>query len=196
MRHRCGRGRRPPCCAAVGLRCAAVILLVSNWRTGWDLPLHLAAAVLLARVVWWAEDRVWWLAVFAAASIAATFWIAVVRSRIGMREAESRADQLAVQVDRRISELFSLQELSFVLSKSIQQDLIVDQVAKYAARFLQADGAIVALVERAGACASWPPPARWNRCWDRKAAIPRPRWFEWRLEGTVSRWLRRERPPR
>jgi len=137
----------PPVAPTVGLGCAAVILLMSNWRTGWDLPLHLAAAVLLALVVWWAEDRVWWLAVFAAASIAVTFWIAVVRSRIGMREAESRADQLAVQVDRRISELFSLQELSFVLSKSIQQDLIVDQVAKYAARFLQADGAIVALVE-------------------------------------------------
>ena len=101
-------------------------------------------------VVWWAEDRVWWLAVFAAASIATTFWLAASRSRRGMREAEARADRLAVQVDRRISELFSLQELSYVLSKSMQQDRIIDQVARYAARFLQADGAIVALVEAEG----------------------------------------------
>jgi PAS domain S-box-containing protein len=140
----------PPAAPAVGLGAAAVILLLSTWRTRWELPLHLTAAVLLGLVVWWAEDRAWWLAVFAAVSIGVTFWIAVVLSRIRMREAEARADQLAVQVDRRISELFSLQELSYVLSESIQLDRIVDQVAKYAARFLQADGAIVALVEREG----------------------------------------------
>ena len=50
-------------------------------------------------------------------------------------------------MDRRISELFSLQELSYVLSESIQLDRIVEQVAKYAARFLHADGAIVVLAE-------------------------------------------------
>ena len=53
-------------------------------------------------------------------------------------------------MDRRISELFSLQELSYVLSESIQLDRVVEQVAKYAARFLQADGAIVVLVEMEG----------------------------------------------
>jgi PAS domain S-box-containing protein len=108
------------------------------------------AAILLAGVVWWLHERVWWLALFAAASIGATFWVAVIRSRRQVREAEARADRLAVQVDRRISELFSLQELSYVLSVSIQLDRIVDQVARYAARFLQADGAIVALVEAEG----------------------------------------------
>jgi two-component system NtrC family sensor kinase len=140
----------PPRAPAIGLGCAAVVLLLSSRRTGWEVPVHLAAALLLGIVVWWAEDRVWWLAVFAAASIATTFGIALFRSRGQVREAESRADRLAVQVDRRISELFSLQELSFVLSKSIQQDLIVDQVTKYAARFLQTDGAVLALVEGAG----------------------------------------------
>ena len=55
-----------------------------------------------------------------------------------------------MQVDRRISELFSLQELSYVLSVSIQLDRIVEQVARYAARFLQAEGAIVALAEPDG----------------------------------------------
>jgi two-component system NtrC family sensor kinase len=64
-----------------------------------------------------------------------------------VRKAQEKADQLAMQLDRRISELFSLQELSYVLSESMRPDRIVDQVARYAARFLQADGAIVALVE-------------------------------------------------
>ncbi|MFL5402270.1 MAG: ATP-binding protein [Gemmatimonadales bacterium] len=140
----------PPAAPTVLLGGAAVLLLVSSWRSGWELPLHLAAATLLAGMVWWAHDRVWWLAAFAAASIGTTFSIAVIRSRRQVREAEARADRLAVQVDRRISELFSLQELSYVLSVSIQLDRIVDQVARYAARFLQADGAIVALAESEG----------------------------------------------
>ena len=126
------------------------ILVLSIWRRGLEVPLHLAAAVLLAVVVWWTEDRIWWIALFAGTSILATFWAALLRSRRSTREAETKADQLAVQVDRRISELFSLQELSYVLSESIQLDRVVDQVARYAARFLQADGAIVVLVEMEG----------------------------------------------
>jgi PAS domain S-box-containing protein len=137
----------PPLILALGLGGAAILLLLSSWRKEWELPLHLAAAFLLGVVAWWAEDRIWWLALLAVSTIFLTFWIAVIRSRHRAREAEARADQLAVQVDRRISELFSLQELSYVLSESIQLDRVVDQVAKYAARFLQADGAVVVLVE-------------------------------------------------
>jgi two-component system NtrC family sensor kinase len=140
----------PPLIPTLGLGAAATLLLLSSWRKAWELPLHLAATVLLGVVAWWAEDRVWWLALLAVSSIFITFWIAVLRSRHRARDAEAKADQLAVQVDRRISELFSLQELSYVLSESIQLDRVVDQVAKYAARFLQADGAIVVLVEMEG----------------------------------------------
>jgi two-component system NtrC family sensor kinase len=140
----------PPLILTLGLGAAATLLLLSSWRKEWEFPLHLAAATLLCVVAWWAEDRVWWLALLAVFSIFVTFWIAVIRSRQRARDAEARADQLAVQVDRRISELFSLQELSYVLSESIQLDRVVDQVAKYAARFLQADGAIVVLVEMEG----------------------------------------------
>jgi two-component system, NtrC family, sensor kinase len=93
---------------------------------------------------------VWWISLFAAVTILGTFWIALLRAHRRTREVETKADQLAVQVDRRISELFSLQELSYVLSESIQLDRVVDQVAKYAARFLQADGAVVVLVEMEG----------------------------------------------
>ena len=132
---------------AVALGCAAILLLISGWNTTWELPLHLVAVALLGGVLWWAQDRFRWLAAFAAFGIGATFLMAVIRSRTQVRKAQERADQLAMQLDRRISELFSLQELSYVLSESMQPGRIVDQVARYAARFLQADGAIVALVE-------------------------------------------------
>jgi two-component system NtrC family sensor kinase len=132
---------------AVALGGVAILLLISSWNTTWELPLHLVAAVLLGGVVWWAQDRFGWLAAFSALSIGAIFLTAVIRSRTQVRRAQGKADQLAIQLDRRISELFSLQELSYVLSASMQPDRIVDQVARYAARFLQADGAIVALVE-------------------------------------------------
>ena len=102
---------------------------------------------LLGVVVWLADDRKWWLAVFAVVTISASFWVAIARGRRRGREAEVKTDALASQLDRRISELFSLQELSYVLSESIQLDRIVDQVARYAGRFLQTDGAIVVLAD-------------------------------------------------
>jgi len=125
----------------------SLILLLATWHREWELPLHAAAAILLGMVAGWAEDRVWWLAVVAVAGTVGTFGMAAVRSRGATRHAQEKSDLLAVQVDRRISELFSLQELSYILSQSIQLDQIADQVAKYAARFLQADGAIVVLAE-------------------------------------------------
>ena len=129
---------------------AVTLLVFSLWFRDWELPLHMVATVLLAVIAWWAESRIWWISLFAGLSVLLSFWVALVRSRKRTREAETKADQLAVQVDRRISELFSLQELSYVLSESIQLDRVVDQVAKYAARFLQADGAIVVLAETEG----------------------------------------------
>ncbi|MEP6687882.1 MAG: ATP-binding protein [Gemmatimonadales bacterium] len=126
---------------------AGLILLLAVWRREWEVPLHAAAATLLGLVAWIANDRVWWLAVLAVVNITGSFWVAITRGRRRLRESEAKADQLATQLDRRISELFSLQELSYVLSESIQLDRIVDQVAKYAGRFLQADGAIVVLAD-------------------------------------------------
>jgi two-component system, NtrC family, sensor kinase len=126
------------------------LLVASLWRRSWELPLQFAAALLLAVVAVWTAPRLWWIATFAVVSIFASFGIALLRSYRSTRDAETKADQLAVQVDRRISELFSLQELSYVLSESIQLDRVVEQVTKYAARFLQAEGAIVVLVEMEG----------------------------------------------
>ncbi len=126
---------------------AAIILLLATWQTQWEIPLHAAAAILLGAVGGWAEDRVWWLAVIALTGAVGTFAWSAFRARVGARDAREKSELLAAQVDRRISELFSLQELSYVLSQSIQLDRIADQVAKYAARFLEADGAIVVLAE-------------------------------------------------
>jgi two-component system NtrC family sensor kinase len=126
---------------------AGLILLLTVWRREWEVPLHAFAATLLGVYAWLANDRAWWLALVAVVTIAASFWIAIVRGRRRLRESETKSEQLASQLDRRISELFSLQELSYVLSESIQLDRIVDQVAKYAGRFLQADGAIVVLAD-------------------------------------------------
>jgi two-component system NtrC family sensor kinase len=131
---------------AVGL-CGALVLLLAIRKPEWDLPLHAAAVILLALVAIWGHGRLWWIAGVAAGGILGTFWMAVARAHGDLLEARGKCDQLATQVDRRISELFSLQELSYVLSESIQLDRIVGQVVKYAERFLQADGAIVVLVE-------------------------------------------------
>ncbi len=125
----------------------ALIVMLAAWRQEWEVPLHAVAASLLGVVAWLTDRRVWWLATIAVLTIAASFWMAILRGRRRTRDADTRSEQLATQLDRRISELFSLQELSYVLSESIQLDRIVDQVAKYAARFLQTDGAIVVLAD-------------------------------------------------
>ncbi len=71
----------------------------------------------------------------------------VLQVRARLRDSQRLQEDTARQLDRRISELFSLQELSYVLSESIQLDRIAEQVARYAGRFLQAEGALLALVE-------------------------------------------------
>lgn len=124
-----------------------LIILLGTSQRRWELSLHAAAVVLLGIVAAWAEDRIWWLAVVAVVGAVGTFALAVLRARRRGDDAQEKSEQLAAQVDRRISELFSLQELSYVLSQSIQLDRIVEEVAKYAARFLNADGAIVVLAE-------------------------------------------------
>ena len=125
----------------------ALIVLLAAWRREWEVPLHAAGACLLGLVAWQADDRFWWLAVLAVAHISASFWVAISRGRRRLRDSELKSEQLAAQLDRRISELFSLQELSYVLSESIQLDRIVDQVARYAGRFLQTDGTVVVLAD-------------------------------------------------
>ncbi|PYP93543.1 MAG: hypothetical protein DMD34_11890 [Gemmatimonadetes bacterium] len=84
------------------------------------------------------------LLVVAAAALAAIGWGAIrLRRRLVRSERDRR--RAADELNRRLSELFSLQELSYILSGSLQLDHIVEQVVRYAMRFLEAQGALVAL---------------------------------------------------
>ncbi len=81
------------------------------------------------------------LLLLAAAGLA---WVALsLRRRLAQSERDRR--RAANELNRRLSELFSLQELSYILSGSLQLDHIVEQVVRYAMRFLDAQGALIAL---------------------------------------------------
>jgi len=66
-----------------------------------------------------------------------------LKRRLDRSERDRR--RAADELNRRLSELFSLQELSYILAGSLQLDHIVEQVVRYAMRFLDAQGALVAL---------------------------------------------------
>src|SRR6184192_847363 len=68
-----------------------------------------------------------------------------VRLTRRLRQSERDRKRAADELNRRLSELFSLQELSFILSGSLELERIVEQVVRYAMRFLDAQGALVAL---------------------------------------------------
>src|SRR5881394_4120157 len=84
-----------------------------------------------------------WIALLAVAVVGAVGWSLRLRRRLRHSERDRRRS--ADELNRRLSELFSLQELSYILSGSLQLDRIVEQVVRYAMRFLEAKGALVAL---------------------------------------------------
>jgi two-component system NtrC family sensor kinase len=86
---------------------------------------------------------------FATIAIALIFvgaGIVLWRLRQRLMRSEQERRRAAEELNRRLSELFSLQELSYVLSDSLELDRIVEQVVRYAVRFLDAQGALLALV--------------------------------------------------
>ena len=103
---------------------------------------------------WLGGPARWWLWVLGAAVLGGALWLAARGWRRELREAEARRDEVATQLDRRISELFSLQELGYILSGSLELERIVEQVVGFAARFLQTEGAIVALSPDGGIVAT------------------------------------------
>ncbi len=113
---------RPEWLGAIGVTGVAIALLGALLAPGW-LP--------------------WFLAAGAGSLVAVGVEIRRMRARQMSLEEERAA--LARQVDRRINEIFSLQELSYVLAESLQSERIATQVAKYVLRFLNADGAAVVL---------------------------------------------------
>jgi len=87
----------------------------------------------------------WFAAILAVASLALLLQT-LARQRRLLRRQEREREVLALQLERRINELFSLQELSYVLAESLQLERIVRQVVRYALRFLRADGAALLLI--------------------------------------------------
>src|SRR6266571_2494657 len=88
-------------------------------------------------------------ATIAIALIVAGAGLVVWRLRQRLLRSEHERRRAAEELNRRLSELFSLQELSYVLSDSLELDRIVEQVVRYAVRFLDAQGALLALVGEA-----------------------------------------------
>jgi two-component system, NtrC family, sensor kinase len=79
-----------------------------------------------------------------ATGLAGVGWAVWMRHRLGQTERDRR--RAVTELNRRLSELFSLQELAYVLSESLELDRIVDQIVRYAMRFFEAQGALVALL--------------------------------------------------
>ncbi|HKV73081.1 MAG TPA: ATP-binding protein [Gemmatimonadales bacterium] len=88
-----------------------------------------------------------WLSVVLGAAGVGLLVLANLRQRRLMLRLEHERTTLSLQLERRINELFSLQELSYVLAESLQLERIVSQVARYALRFLQAEGSALVLVD-------------------------------------------------
>jgi two-component system NtrC family sensor kinase len=86
----------------------------------------------------------WWLPVIVAAIAALITSFVFRRLRAGHRLV-AEADHARAELSRRLNELFSLQELSYALSQSLEIDRIAEQVVRYVARFIESDGTLVAL---------------------------------------------------
>jgi two-component system NtrC family sensor kinase len=129
----------------------AALWEIARERRPWLPFVHLAAGVLggVLTVAVASGSLRWWpgFAALVCLAVVAVHFRALQR-RIGILDEERRA--LARQVDRRINEIFSLQELSYVLAESLQSERIAGQVARYVMRFLNVEGAAVALPEGEG----------------------------------------------
>src|SRR5712691_11591298 len=94
---------------------------------------------------------------FATIAIALIFvgaGLVVWRFRQRLLRSEHERRRATDELNRRLSELFSLQELSYVLSDSLELERIADQVVRFALRFLEARGALLALAGTTGATAA------------------------------------------
>ncbi len=134
---------------AAALILGAFALGLAGWeRRSW-LPLaQLGAAVLLLLLAQLQQPSGWVmpLAGFVTLGVVAGH---LLRGRARLRALDDEQRALRRQVDRRINEIFSLQELSYVLAESLQSDRIAAQVARYVLRFLNAEGAAVLLYDEA-----------------------------------------------
>jgi two-component system NtrC family sensor kinase len=91
------------------------------------------------------------VALGAAALVAGALAIDRRRRARSLATAVAERDRAAAELSRRLGELYSLQELTHVLSSSLRLEHVVAEVARYAMRFLDGAGAAVLLAPEEGA---------------------------------------------
>jgi two-component system NtrC family sensor kinase len=126
------------------------MLLLQVWRPAWSMVIIRSSVFMLVLFAFVARPPLAPMVASLTLTVLVALGLTVSRAEEETRRSVAERDDIALQLDRRMNELFTLQELSYVLSESLQLDHIVDQVARYARRFLQADGALVALLEEGG----------------------------------------------
>ena len=78
---------------------------------------------------------------------AAGFWLGRGRAARRLKQIRNEIDAGRGELKRRMDEVFSLQELSYLLADTVSVDRIADQVARYVMRFVTSDGVLVALFD-------------------------------------------------
>ena len=126
------------------------MLLLQIRRPAWTMIIIRSSVAMLVLFAFLARPPLAPMVASLTLTVLVALGLTVARAEEETRRAFTERDEVAQQLDRRLNELFTLQELSYVLSESLQLDHIVDQVARYARRFLQADGSLVALLEEVG----------------------------------------------
>ncbi len=128
----------------------AVMAVLLQRHPEWQVSAQASDVAALSFVALSLGRGHWWIALLPLTAVAGNLLLTLRRLHGGLLDAQRARAETASQLDRRISELFSLQELSYVLSESLQPERIVEQVTRFTQRFLQADGALVALIEEEG----------------------------------------------
>ena len=87
-----------------------------------------------------------WIGLGGAAGVFAGFWFAHRRGSRRVASAETELAESGKELARRLSELFALQELSYILAESVSVERIAEQVSAYLSRFAHALGTLVLLM--------------------------------------------------
>lgn len=123
-------------------------MLILQWnRPAWTTVIIRSSVGVLVLFAWIAQPPLAPMVAALTLTVLVALGLTVARAQEETERAVRERDEAVTQLDRRLNELFTLQELSYVLSESLQLDHIVNQVARYAKRFLQAEGSLVALLE-------------------------------------------------
>jgi two-component system NtrC family sensor kinase len=126
------------------------MLLLQIGRPAWTMIIIRSSVGMLVVFAFLARPPLAPMVASLTLTVMVALGLTVARAEEETRRSITERDEIALQLDRRMNEMFTRQELSYVLSESLQLDHIVDQVARYARRFLQADGSLVALLEEGG----------------------------------------------